>query len=332
MTGNWPVYGHDWAVDYLRRGLANARVRHAYLITGMDSTGKDTLAHAFAMALNCEEPDVKDRPCFQCRSCKKIMSGNHSDMIYSETDPTTGALRIEAVRSVTSRLAMKPYEGRYRVAIMRDFQRARPQAQDALLKTLEEPAPHAVLILLASSLESILPTIISRSQVISLRPVAFHVVHDVLTTHYEVSEDEAQEIARFSGGRIGWAIRAAQEPDLLTQRAEALDMLEEAIRGDRRGRFDLAAGLGRDKSALYPLLELWLTFWRDMLLYIEGSSVKLSNIDRTVSIEQLSYDLMPEDVLKALEATRDMLDNLDTNANLRLALEAMFLDYPAPSV
>ncbi|MFW5692320.1 MAG: DNA polymerase III subunit delta', partial [Chloroflexota bacterium] len=129
MAHQWPVYGHDWAVDYLRRGMANTRVRHAYLITGTSGLGKDTLAHAFAMALNCTEPDESLRPCGVCSACKRTRSGNHPDILYTETDANTGALKIEAIRAVTSRIAMKPYDARYRIAIMRDFDRAQPRAQ-----------------------------------------------------------------------------------------------------------------------------------------------------------------------------------------------------------
>lgn len=328
MSHNWPVYGHDWAVDYLRKGMFNDRLRHAYLITGTTSVGKSTLAHAFAMALNCQHEDIAARPCMVCRSCKKIMSGSHTDMLYSESDERTGVLKIDAIRALTSRIAMKPYEGRYRVAIFEGFDRAQPRAQDALLKTLEEPPPYAVLILLATSREPILSTITSRSQIIALRPVPAPIIADVLVTHGNVTETEATELAHFSGGRIGWAINAAQNPEIREQRAAALDMLEEIIRQPRRDRFATADSLGRDKPALLPLLELWQTYWRDMLLHLEGSDVTKNNADRVTQIEQFAYDFAPEDALRALHATQDTIKNLAFNLNLRLALEVMFLEYP----
>jgi DNA polymerase III subunit delta' len=325
---HWPVYGHDWAVGYLRKAMLNNRVRHAYLIVGPNNIGKETFALAFAMALNCMQEDLSLRPCGECRACKRIKSGNHIDMLYSETDGNSGALRIDAVRDVTNRIAMKPYEGRYRVAIMRDFHRAQPRAQDALLKTLEEPPPHAVLILLANALEPILSTITSRSQVIYLRPVAAQVTQQVLTTHYATEPQQAGLLARFSGGRIGWAIEAAHNPELQEQRTVALDLLEEVIGATVAERFHLAADLGKDKAALLPLLELWLTFWRDALLLLQEANVRLVNDDRRVSIEQLGYDFTVADARKAIDATQTMIKNLNYNLNTRLALEVMFLDYP----
>jgi DNA polymerase-3 subunit delta' len=324
----WPVIGHDWAVDYLRKGMFNQRVRHAYLITGTTSIGKTTLAQAFAMALNCMHEDIHARPCGECRSCKRTISGNHPDVIYSENDARTNALKIDAVRAVSNRIAMKPYDARYRVAIMPDFDQAQPRAQDALLKTLEEPPGHAVLILLTTSLEPILPTITSRSQVIYLRPVAAQIIQNTLVTQHGLETAEADLLARFSGGRIGWAIDAAQNPDILAQRTHALDLLEDLVKQNRAARFDLAQDLGKDKLALTPLLELWLTYWRDVLLLVEESPVKPVNTDREVSMQQLAYDLTPDEARSAVEATQNMLNQLSYNINLRLALEVMFLDYP----
>lgn len=331
----WPVYGHDWAVDYLQKGLLHRRVRHAYLIAGVESVGKATLAQAFAMALNCEHADMTARPCGGCRSCKQTRSGNHPDLLQPQTDEKSGRLLIDGIRDITRRIAMKPYMSRYRVAILPDFDRVQPVAQDALLKTLEEPPPHAVLVLLVASLEPVLSTITSRSQIIQLRPVASDVVADVLVTHYGIAPDAADALGRFSGGRIGWAIRAAEDPLALDQRSQALDLLEDVLGRNRAGRFEVAEALAKDhrddRDALPVLLELWLTYWRDALLLAEEAPVKQVNIDRHEQLQQLQYTLDGREALAALQATRSMLDTLQTNANVRLALEAMFLKYPGLS-
>ncbi|MBZ0293431.1 MAG: DNA polymerase III subunit [Anaerolineae bacterium] len=329
VTHHWPVFGHDWAVEQLRKSIAFGRVRHAYLITGADSVGKNTLAHAFAMALNCTHPDENERPCGQCRSCKLIYSGNHPDMLYSEVDENTGALKIEAIRNVTRGLAMKPFEARYRVALFPYFDRAQPRAQDALLKTLEEPPPTAVLILLARSTEALLSTITSRSQVINLRPVPLVQVRDVLIEHFQVEGEQAELLARLSGGRIGWAIQAAHEPHLLEQRENALNLLENSLDWTRAERFNLAQDLGRDKLVLAEVLELWQTYWRDLVLLKSGDTrVKVANTDRSVQLQRLSLAMTEEEALRALRVTRELLHNLSYNLNLRLALETLFLDYP----
>lgn len=328
---NWQVYGHDWAVDYLRKGMIHNRVRHAYLITGVDAIGKARLAHEFAKALNCMEDDIAQRPCGHCKSCKKADSGNHSDMLYSQTDSNTGALKIEEVRNLTSRIALKPYESRYRIALLQDFDHASGQAQDSLLKTLEEPPGHAVLILLATSLEPILSTITSRSQIIHLRPVSAEAIQQVLVENYEQETAHAGLLGRLSGGRIGWAIQATHYPEMLDQRTQALDLLDEVITMNRAKRFDLANDLGKDKERLPLLLDLWLSYWRDILLLAENSPIKPCNSDRQVSMEQLLYIIQPEEALKAVTATQTLFAHLKTNANVRHALEVMFLDYPGLS-
>lgn len=330
-THTWPVYGHDWAVEHLRRAMANGRVRHAYLIVGTESIGRETLARAFAMAMNCTEADESARPCGKCRSCKLIASGNHPDMVYSELDPSTGALRIEEIRSVMQKLALKPYEARHRIAIFGDFDRARPQAQDALLKTLEEPPPHALLFLIAPSTESLLPTITSRSQVIHMRPVAAEIIREVLIQQHSAPQDQADLLARLSGGRIGWALRALADESILEQRASALNMLEDILQMNRAKRFDIADDLSKDKLSLYPLLELWQTYLRDLLLVVSGAGDMPANGDRRESLRRLAQFMDTGDALKALTATRTMLTNLSLNLNLRLALEVMFLDYPGLS-
>lgn len=329
---NWPVLGHDWAVDFLRKSLRNGRNRHAYLITGTSNIGKMQLARAFAMALNCTHDDPEQRPDLRCRSCKLIASGNHPDMLYSELDERTGTLKIDAIREVTRLLALKPYDSRYRVAIFQDFDRAAPRAQDALLKTLEEPAPHAVLIVLAQSTETIMPTITSRCQIVPLRPVASETVKGILL---DKGADEAQAtlLARLSSGRVGWALAALENETILQERDEMLNMLENAIAGNRRERFAIAEELDKvgrtDKLALRYLLEIWQTYWRDVLLLAENSPVKPCNTDRRVAMEHIVQRITPEDAFRALQATRDMLNKtLQTNANMRMAFEVLFLDYP----
>ncbi len=329
---NWPVVGHDWAIGFLQRSMQNKRNRHAYLITGMRNIGKNQMAHAFAMALNCRHDDENERPCGECRSCRLTYSGNHPDMLYAEHDERTNALKIDAIRDITQKLALKPYDSRYRIALFADFDAARPQAQDALLKTLEEPPGHAVLILMAPSIENIMPTITSRCQMIPLRPVETATIQQFLQTH-GADPERAQLLARLSSGRIGWALEALQNESVMAERDDILDMLETVLHGNRAVRFDVAADLDKigrdDRMTLQYLLEMWQTYWRDVLLLAHNSPIKPCNSDRRVSMEQLLQTTTPEAVFQAAQATRQLLtETMKTNASLRMALEVLFLDYP----
>ncbi len=324
---SWGVYGHDWAVEHLRKSITNRRVRHAYLFVGPESVGKETLARGLAMALNCERAPA-ERPCGVCRACRLMAAGAHPDMIFSEADATTGALKIEEIRAAAGKLSLKPFEARYRVAIFRDFDRAQPRAQDALLKTLEEPPPYALLLLLARSNENLLATITSRSQVMNLRPVSATAVRDALVEHWGADAERATLLARLSAGRIGWAVKALQDSTLLDQRTTALGLLETILTQNRAGRFASADDLARDKLSLIPLLELWQTYWRDVVLLTEGSRLTPSNYDRAVELQKLADELTAEAALGALSATAEMITLLQYNLNTRLALETMFLSYP----
>jgi DNA polymerase III subunit delta' len=327
---NWRVYGHEWAVAHLRKAIVHERTRHAYLITGIDAIGKRTLAYHFAMALNAPHPGQPGNIDYDASIARRIMSGNHPDIILSQLDDKTGALKIEQVREISTRLALKPYEARCRVAILDDFQNARGEAQDALLKTLEEPAQTAVLLVLTRNTEGILSTITSRCQVLNLRPPALDTVRTVLEREHGLAPPDADLVARVSGGRIGWAIAAAQ-PDnpALDQRNQALDLLEDTLTQRRPQRFALADDLAKDKLAVLPLLELWLTYWRDLLLVVSGADLPLTNIDREASLHKLAQLTDLDAATLALNVTRGTLRTLQhTNTNTRLALEVMFLDYP----
>lgn len=327
---NWDIVGHERAVDFLRRRLLNGRSRHAYLFTGSASVGKMTLARTFAMALNCESEDVAGRPCGSCQSCRGIVKGSDPDLILARADEG-GRLKIDDIRDVMRLLALMPYRSRYRVAMLEDFDQVLPQAQDALLKTLEEPAEHAVLLLLATSTERILSTIRSRAQIIPLRPLPLALVKDRLLSR-GADADRAELIARLSSGRIGWALAALDDETLLASRATALDLLRDILRGSRVERLriaeQLSRKLARDKSQLRATLDIWQTYWRDLLLECYEAPVKPCNSDRKEEIRALAMRANPAQALKALNATRQAARALETNANVRLALDVLFLEYP----
>jgi DNA polymerase-3 subunit delta' len=330
--GDWRVIGHEWAVDFLMAGLRHGRTRHAYLITGSQNIGKHTLVRSFAAALNCTHEAAEQRPCWQCRSCKWVVSGNHPDLIYAVNDEITGAIRIEAVREVIQQLALRPFIARYRVAIFDEFDRAAPRTQDALLKTIEEPSPHAVILLMAQRSEHILPTIRSRCQALPLRPAPTERVRQLLVGR-GAPDEQAMLLARLSSGRVGWALQALENPDVLEDRDNILNLLSEAVRGSRLKRFNIAemisAQASKDRDALRYLLEMWQTYWRDVVLHAYGALVKPCNTDRLVEIQQWAQRIPREAALQALQATRRTLYvTLETNASVRLALEALMLAYP----
>ncbi len=322
----WPVIGHEWAVEHLNRAIQHGRMRHAYLFTGPSQIGKMTLARAFAMALNCTG-DMP--PCGQCRACKLIAKEGHPDITTIEAEQEGGTLKIDQVRGLQQVVALRPYEARYRVAILNRFHEANFNAQDALLKTLEEPSPNTILIVTATSADSLLPTIVSRCQPLHLRPLPIDTVRQALEWQWNASQDVAKTLAQISGGRIGWAIRALENTTELDRRIAALDTLEDALQGNLHARFALAEKIAKDKSNLFYLLEVWAGYWRDVLLCAAGSHVPITNYDRRTRIKELAQHAGRDAAETALLATRRTLDHLTKNVNTRLALETLMLDYPA---
>lgn len=321
-TDNWGLIGHRWAVDLLRSRLASQRAGHAYLITGAPGTGRSTLALRFAQMMNCtgESP-----PCGHCRACDLIERGVHPDVQIIA--PEGRSIKIEVIRDLQHDLSLRPVEARYRVAIIEEMQAATDNAADALLKTLEEPPTSTRLLLTATSAETVRPTIVSRCQVVPLRPVRAEVIAAALSEHYDVPTDEADTLARLSGGRPGWAINAVHSPEVLDQRRQIIDLLLMMLQADRTERFNFSESIYRDAS-LPLILDTWQSWWRDVLLVVSGSSVPPVNADRWDELRDLAYDVTTEEAQAALQAVRRTIEMLGRYVNTRLALDVMLLDMP----
>jgi DNA polymerase-3 subunit delta' len=321
---NWGMIGHEWAVELLASRLASDRAGHAYLFTGPSQIGKSTLALRFAQAMNCTDPGG-DVPCGKCRACDLIGRGIHPDVQVVSAEGRS--IKIEAIRELQQSLALCPYEAHFRVAILPDMQLATDHAADALLKTLEEPPASTRLLLTSDVSESLLPTIVSRCQVIPLRPVSIDTLTDALIHRHGLDEQEATLLAALSGGRPGWAISAIENPELLKDRAEIVNAILTVLNANRVGRFSYSEEIARHPE-LQLVLETWQSWWRDVLLLVEGSPVQPVNIDRREDLENISLQVTPEEARRALRVVRRTIEALDKNANTRLALDVMLLEMP----
>ena len=321
----WNVVGHSWAVDSLGQGIAVGHVAHAYLFLGPVQVGKRTLALELAKALNCLN-EVSERPCGVCLACQKVARLTHPDVRVVE--PREGSLKIEQVRQLQREIALTPYEGRYRVAILPDFDQATVEAANCLLKTLEEPPPQVVLCLTAQGTSSLLPTIVSRCQLLHLRPLSLATVASVLVQRWGAEQEKAQLLARLSEGRLGWAVKALQDPSMLRHRTDCLDALVSLLGEVRVARFSYAEGMSRTPQEVPGLLEIWLSWWRDLLLAREGSLGEIIGLDRGHEIAQYAARYSLDQILAALKAIRTAQRQLDWNANPRLTLEALLLSLP----
>lgn len=317
----WRVTGHPGAVRLLDRSLSEGRLAHAYLFTGPDHVGKSTLAMDLVAAVNCEGPS---RPCGECSQCRHTWGGRHADLLLLGVAEEEGrkAIGIDTVRDAAHQANLNPFEGRYRAIVIDGAEHLSDEAANALLKLLEEPPDRLLLVLLTSSPDGVLATIRSRCQRIDLRPLSTDAVADALTTRWEVPEAQARELASLSGGRLGWGVRAWEDPAVLETRDRRLERLTAAAEGGIEERFAYAAELAnllpQQRTAVRETLDLWAEWWLERLSARAGAGE-----DEVADEGPTTGDL--------LAAAREVLrtqELLDRNVNPRLALEALMLALP----
>ncbi len=317
------VIGHDWAVELFDRQYQADRIPHALLISGTPNIGKATLARYFAQYLNCQ---AEQKPCGECRSCRKMISGSHPDVRILDHD--SERLKIEQIRELQRELTLSPYEGRYRVTVLCNFERATTSAANALLKTLEEPASQVVLILTTVDPGALLPTIVSRCQGVVLRSVPTSLIAEALENQWQVSSEQAGLLAQLSAGRLGWAIRSVENENLLVHRETSLQDMLDLLEMHRPERLAYAQGLSRDQATLKETLHIWLTIWRDLLLLKSGTQTKIINLDWESQLQNVAAQSTLEQAKEMVDYLRKAILNIDYNVNPRLNLEVLLLRLP----
>lgn len=339
----WNIIGHEWAVALLRQSLAAERDAHAYLFSGPAGVGKALLALRLAQTLNCERGS--DAPCLACRACRRIERGSHPDVrIASMQTQAAGLkasdaarqkdLKIDTIREWQRDISLRPYEGRRRVFILHDAERLNEEASNAMLKTLEEPPPFATLVLVANTL-NLLPTITSRCQIVRLRPLPRAQVEQALRERAELEPGIAALLAAWSGGRIGWALRMAESPEEVQARQARLDELLELQSQGHSASFRWAEQRNQEyrsgeQQRVFEWLDLWQSWWRDVLLVKAKCPEAALHIDRHDELERAASRYALVDISRFVERISEAAQHLRENVNPQLALENLFLHLPPP--
>jgi len=329
----WQVIGQTRVVSLLQRSLEAGTLAHAYLLVGPPHVGKMTLALNLAQALNCT---AGERPCGECASCRKIAAANHADvqvigLLQNEDAAEAKLISTDQIEQVQHSASLPPFEGEYKVFIIDGAELLSTEAANRLLKTLEEPVGRVVFILLTTNDSLLLATVVSRCQRLELTPLAAAGVEAALTSR-GIEPQRARLLARLCHGCPGWALAAASDDGLLEQREEALDRLLGVITAGNEERFAyvarLAAQFSQNRGQVYQELDLWLDWWRDLLLVKTDCRDIITNVDRLARLVEMAGDYRLAQMRDFIQSLRTVGEQLRQNANPRLALEVLMLDIP----
>jgi len=334
----WEIVGQSKVVSLLQHSLEKQATAHAYLLVGPRHVGKMTLARDLAKALNCT---AAEPPCGECDSCQKIARGKHADVQViglGSNDNGTAETRsqaeisIEQIRELQHSANLPPFEGKHKAFIIDQAELLSHEAANCLLKTLEEPSPRVVFLLMTTN-EKLLPaTVISRCQRLELSPLTATEVETALTTRWGTVPDKARLLARLCHGCLGWAITANGDDSLLQDRTNQLEKLLGIIDADNEGRFDHASQLAtqftQNRDGFPRVIELWLDWWRDLLLIKVDRTDLVTNVDLLDNLTSRAQDYTLHQIRRVIDSIQTTRDQLKQNVNPRLALEVLMLSIP----
>ena len=312
------LVGHDAVLQHIRSAVRAGRVSHAYLIEGAEGSGKKTLANQFAMALLCRDPQ-EGQPCGKCDSCRVFLSGNHPDMHYLRPGEK-GTLPVQYVREqLVQDIEILPYQSGRKVYIVEQAQTMNVQAQNALLKTIEEPPEYGVVILLAESIQSFLPTVRSRCVLLRLLRLPEELVTRILTEQYQVTPELAASCAACCQGAVGQALKLACSPEFAALRSQWMDRLARLAEADTLEVLSWSEALENDKEHIQEVLRMMLAWFRDLLLVMEtGETSRCICQDQRSALEKAVRFYEGKELYRKIRMLSDAQNKLQHNVNYAL--------------
>ena len=318
------VVGHKDIIKYIRNAVNEDQVSHAYILNGQRGSGKKLLASLFAMTLLCEKgmPD----PCNECHSCRQADSGNHPDIIrVTHEKPNT--ISVDDIREqVNNTIMIKPYQGSYKIYIIDHADLMTVQAQNALLKTIEEPPAYAVILLLTENADILLPTINSRCVMLKLRNIRDTLIRKYLMEKMEVPDYKADMCTAFAQGNLGRAIMLANSEHFNEIREEAVQLLKYIHEMELSEILKAVTQITAYKLEITDYLDIIMIWYRDVLLYKATKDVdKVVFKDQMKSIREQAKKSSYEGIETILESLEKAKSRLKANVNFELVMELLFL-------
>jgi DNA polymerase-3 subunit delta' len=317
------ILGQEKAISVLRSAIRHHRIPHAYLFSGYEGVGKKLTALTLAKALNCREHE--DDSCDRCVSCHKINDGNHPDVRIIEPDGQF--IKIDQIRTLQRDIGYKPYEGKRKVYIIDHAETLRPEAANALLKTLEEPTSDSLIILVTANVYALLPTVISRCQFVRFISLGVQELTTLLVQERHIQAAQAHLIASLSEGCPGRAF-SMDTTDVLAKRDLVEQLFKTLSSGlqDVRVLFNYAEFLMEKKEEIHELLDIMLVWYRDMyILQEQGDKSLVANSDAIVRLEHAVEQLSTSQTRRLFDIVYQTKLDILRNANLQLTLEVMLI-------
>ncbi|MEG1848268.1 MAG: DNA polymerase III subunit delta' C-terminal domain-containing protein [Lachnospiraceae bacterium] len=326
MAQFFDIIGQDAIKEYFQEAIGRRQVSHAYIINGERSSGKEFIAHIVAEALQCEHSLEHAEPCGQCHSCKQALSGNQPDIIriLHEKPNTIG---VEDIRmQLNGTIAIKPYSSPYKIYIMNEGEKMTPQAQNALLKTLEEPPEYAVIIILTTSVNSLLPTILSRCVVLNMKPVADQLVKQYLMKEESIPDYKADICVAFARGNIGKARLLASSEEFDNIKEEAIKLLKYIKEMETTEVVAAIKKITEYKLDVNDYLDILSIWYRDVLLFKATKDVNHLIFKEEIQyIKKVANQSTYEGIEVIIEALEKAKNRLNANVNFELTMEMLLL-------
>lgn len=324
MAGFKEIIGHEQIIEHLQNAITMDKVSHAYIFNGPDKSGKMMLAEAFATTLQCEQG--KNEPCMECHSCKQALGHNQPDIIYvSHEKPNT--ISVDDIRTqLNNDIGIKPYSSKYKIYIVDEAEKMNVQAQNALLKTIEEPPAYAVILLLTTNADMFLPTILSRCVTLNIKAVSDEKIRKFLMNNYQIPDYQANVCVAFAQGNVGKAIQLASSEDFNEMKASALQLIKRLEDIDLYEMTAAVKQINDYKLEINDYFDLMMVWYRDVLYFkatsdVNGLIFKDEVYDIKRQAEKSSYEGI-ETIIKALQKAQV---RLNANVNFDLVIELLLL-------
>lgn len=317
------VIGHEEIVEHLQSAIKMGKISHAYIFAGEDGIGKNFVADIFAATIQCEAK--QDNPCGVCKSCHQAMSGNQPD-IKRVTHEKSG-IGVDDIRvQVNTDIGVKPYASPYKIYIVDEAEKMTEQAQNALLKTIEEPPEYAVIILLTNNLNAFLQTILSRCVILNFKSVDTKEIESYLMKNAKIPDYQAQISAAFACGNLGKALKYASSESFMQLKSDIIHLMKNRNEMDITAIAEGVKYLSENKAQINDCLDLMMLWFRDVLMFKATKNANLLLYKDELQNIQRQAELMDfEHLNHIMDAFSTVKSRLNANVNYDMAMELLLL-------